>query len=94
MRSGTTARAGSGRRSSCGTRRARWPSRGTRAGYEIGREPTRVDVTFTEDGAGSTSVRLVHTGWEVWGAEAPETRSGYDGGWVEVLAGYVARLGG
>jgi uncharacterized protein YndB with AHSA1/START domain len=63
-------------------------------GYEVGREPTRVDVTFTEEGAGSTSVRLVHTGWEAWGAQAQETRSGYDGGWVEVLGGYVARLGG
>jgi len=61
-------------------------------GYEAGRAPTRVDVTFAEETPGTTTVRLVHTGWEVWGAEAEETRAGYDSGWVEVLGGYVARL--
>jgi uncharacterized protein YndB with AHSA1/START domain len=63
-------------------------------GYEVGRAPTRVDVTFIEGTPGTTTVRLVHTGWEVWGADAEETRAGYDSGWLEVLGGYVARTSG
>lgn len=52
-----------------------------------------VEVTFTPQGSG-TRVRLVHTGWETLGAEARETRDGYDQGWNPVLAGYAASLGG
>jgi hypothetical protein len=58
-------------------------------GWDEGRDPTRVDVTFTATDDG-TEVRLVHTGWEGWGAEAEEGRAGYAEGWPVVLSGYVA----
>ena len=61
-------------------------------GFYDGREPTTVVVTFTETGPGTTELRLVHSGWEVWAAEARATRDDYDGGWIEVLACYVARV--
>ncbi len=59
-------------------------------GWDEGAEPTRVDVTFTATGDGSTEVRLVHTGWEAWGDEAAQSRTGYAEGWPVVLSGYVA----
>ena len=61
-------------------------------GWDEGAAPTRVDVTFTRTGDGSTEVRLVHTGWEVWGEEAEQGRAGYDEGWPIVLSGYVAAV--
>ena len=63
-------------------------------GWDEGGEPTRVDVTFTATGDGSTEVRLVHTGWEAWGDEAVQGRAGYEEGWPIVLSGYVAAAGG
>jgi hypothetical protein len=60
-------------------------------GFEQGRTPTRVDVSFTAVADDETHVRLVHTGWELLGAEAAETRSSYAEGWLVVLGGYVAR---
>jgi uncharacterized protein YndB with AHSA1/START domain len=50
-------------------------------------EATRVDVTFTESGAGRTEVRLVHSGWERRpdGASARET---YDSGWDPVISSF------
>ncbi len=44
-------------------------------------KPTRVDVTFTENGVGGALVTLTHSGWEIWAAEAPDKRGGYDSGW-------------
>lgn len=47
--------------------------------------PTRVEVAFEAHGAGQTEVTLTHSGWEVWAAEAPDKRRGYDSGWDHVL---------
>jgi uncharacterized protein YndB with AHSA1/START domain len=48
---------------------------------------TEVEVTFTEEGAG-TRVDLEHRGWERLGAAADEKRREYDTGWDGVLALY------
>lgn len=61
--------------------------------WYVGRDPsqaTRVEVTFTEIGAG-TRVDLVHSGFEVLGGEADTIGEGYRSGWDLVL---VARYGG
>jgi len=63
-------------------------------GFEQGREPTTVVVTFTETEPGTTRLRLVHSGWEVWADEARETRDGYDSGWIEVLSGFTSKVTG
>ncbi len=47
--------------------------------------PTRVDVTFEDDGAGGTKVTLTHSGWEIWGEDAAAKRENYDSGWDFVL---------
>ena len=46
----------------------------------------QVELSFVADGEG-TRVELVHTGWEVLGPAAAETRAGYDTGWDFVLGG-------
>ncbi len=48
-------------------------------------KPTRVDVTFEDQGAGQAKVTLTHSGWEIWAKDAPNKRSGYDTGWDFVL---------
>ena len=45
---------------------------------------TELEVRFAPDGDG-TRVDLEHTGWEILGDEAVETRGQYDGGWQGVL---------
>ena len=60
--------------------------------WHPGRSPdiaTQVNVTFEADGAG-TRLTLTHSNWEALGEEAVQTREGYDGGWVKVLARYEA----
>ena len=52
------------------------------------RVPTRLEVTFTPTGAG-TRLELIHSGFEVYD-DGSETHANYDGGWDQVLAGYVA----
>jgi uncharacterized protein YndB with AHSA1/START domain len=52
-------------------------------------QATELDVRFTAEG-GRTRVELVHSGWEILGARAPESRTGYDAGWGEVLGFYEA----
>lgn len=49
--------------------------------------PTQVTVTFQPEEAG-TRVELKHDGWEVFGDQAEERRSGYDDeqGWTMVLS--------
>lgn len=47
-------------------------------------DATHVEVTFTGTGDGTT-VRLVHTGWQVLGDRAPEVRERYVTGWGMVL---------
>lgn len=52
------------------------------------REPTQVEVVFAAVDGG-TEVRLTHTGWEVLGADAAESRAGYVEGWPPVLQRFV-----
>ena len=57
-------------------------------------EATRVEVTFTQDGPGSTVVRLVHSGWE-GRPDGATAREGYDSGWEPVIGSFartVARV--
>lgn len=54
-------------------------------------EETQVAVMFRR-GEGETEVELVHTGWEVLGDEALDTRNGYDGGWAVVLGRYAGEM--
>ena len=67
------------------------PPSGVRFTWHPGRGPEtaqEVEVTFTADGDG-TRVELTHTGWDVLGEKAEETRSGYDSGWGLVLGRYT-----
>jgi uncharacterized protein YndB with AHSA1/START domain len=52
---------------------------------------TRVEVTFTENGPGSTVVRLVHSGWERR-ADGASAREGYESGWEPVIGCFAERL--
>lgn len=45
---------------------------------------TELEVRFAPEGDG-TRVDLEHSGWEILGAEAADTRGQYDGGWQGVL---------
>lgn len=49
---------------------------------------TELTLTFTPT-EGGTRVVLDHCGWEVFGDEGAEHRSGYDTGWNGVLAEFV-----
>ncbi len=51
-------------------------------------EATRVEVTFTQDGPGSTVVRLVHSGWERR-PDGAAARDGYVSGWEPVIGSFV-----
>lgn len=51
-------------------------------------EATRVEVTFTQDGPGSTVVRLVHSGWERR-PDGASAREGYDSGWEPVIGRFA-----
>lgn len=51
-------------------------------------EATRVEVTFTQEGPGSTVVRLVHSGWERR-ADRASAREGYDSGWEPVIGHFA-----
>ena len=52
-------------------------------------EATRVEVTFTPDGPGSTVVRLVHSGWE-HRPDGPSAREEYHSGW-DLVIGHFAQ---
>ncbi len=61
--------------------------------WHPGREEStaqQVEVRFTPSAGGST-VSLTHTGWEVLGDVAAETRDGYDSGWEFVFVQHYAR---
>jgi uncharacterized protein YndB with AHSA1/START domain len=51
-------------------------------------DATRLELTFTASGDGSTVVKLVHSGWERW-ADGQARARGYNEGWDVVLASYV-----
>jgi uncharacterized protein YndB with AHSA1/START domain len=46
---------------------------------------TELEVRFAPEGDG-TRVDLEHSGWEILGAEAADTRGQYEGGWQGVLS--------
>jgi uncharacterized protein YndB with AHSA1/START domain len=52
-------------------------------------QATSVDITFHPTASG-TRVSLVHSGFEVLGKEARETRNGYESGWVGVFEHHFA----
>ena len=57
-------------------------------------QSTRVEVTFTQDGPGSTVVRLVHSGWERR-PDGASARESYNSGWEPVIGSFaetVARV--
>jgi uncharacterized protein YndB with AHSA1/START domain len=54
-------------------------------GYDEALE-SLVEVTFSDADGGGTQVDLLHTGWEVHGADAEQMASGYQEGWPIVLA--------
>ena len=59
--------------------------------WHPGREPDtaqEVEVTFAAQDGG-TLVTLTHSGWDILGEKAEETRSGYDSGWDLVLGRYT-----
>jgi len=66
----------------------RWdPPRGLAFTWHPGREPDsaqQIEVTFSAEGGGAR-VDLVHSGWDILGEKAAETRRGYDTGWDLVL---------
>jgi uncharacterized protein YndB with AHSA1/START domain len=49
---------------------------------------TEVDVTFTAEEGGGTSVRIVHRGWERLGARGPELQRRNRDGWAGVVPHY------
>lgn len=57
-------------------------------GYDEGLATT-VEVTFSDAPGDGTLVDLLHTGWEVHGAEAEKAVAGYQAGWPSVLEQFV-----
>jgi len=60
--------------------------------WHPGNEPgqaTQVDIHFVAAAEGGTTVDLVHSGWEVRGADAPGIAAGYTDGWKFVLGRFV-----
>jgi uncharacterized protein YndB with AHSA1/START domain len=51
-------------------------------------EETNVEVTFTQDGPGSTVVRLVHSGWERR-TDGATARDNYDSGWAPIIGRFA-----
>ncbi len=49
------------------------------------KEATQIHVRFDATDDGRTGITLVHSGWEVLGESAAETREGYKMGWSAML---------
>jgi uncharacterized protein YndB with AHSA1/START domain len=82
-----------GRTSDWGVISAWQPGERLAMSWHPGNEPglaTQVDIHFVAAAEGGTTVDLVHTGWEVRGADAPKIAAGYDDGWKFVLGRYAA----
>lgn len=82
-----------GRTSEWGIVSAYQPGQRLAMSWHPGREPgmaTQVDIHFAATAEGGTAVELVHTGWEVRGADAPKIAAGYNKGWKFVLGQYAA----
>ena len=54
---------------------------------------TVVEVRFTDNGDGTTTVHVEHRGFEALGDAGPATRDGFASGWQTVLAAYAAYAG-
>lgn len=52
---------------------------------------TEVEISFADDGAGKSSLTLIHRGWDNR-EDGAKWREGYHKGWDGVLAEYVATL--
>ncbi|PQA89133.1 SRPBCC family protein [Hyphococcus luteus] len=52
---------------------------------------TEVEVRFADEGAGKSSLTLIHRGWENR-EDGAKWRKDYDGGWDGVLGKYAAAL--
>ena len=57
-------------------------------------DATDVVITFDDDGAGGTVVRIEHTGWERLGADGQRWRDANAGGWSGLLPHFVAACAG
>ena len=82
-----------GRTSDWGIVSAYRPGERLAMSWHPGEEPamaTRVDIRFEPSPEGGTTVDLVHTGWEVRGAEGPSIAADYSPGWKFVLGRFVA----
>ncbi|MBM4203159.1 MAG: hypothetical protein FJ194_03285 [Gammaproteobacteria bacterium] len=53
---------------------------------------TLLQVAFDVIDASHTRLTLTHDGWEARGEQGPQIRNNYEGGWVEVLKGFVEAL--
>jgi uncharacterized protein YndB with AHSA1/START domain len=76
-----------GRRAVWGTVTAWDPPRGFVMTWHPGRDPRtaqEVELRFLPEGEG-TRVELEHRGWAKLGAQARETRRGYEDGWAHVF---------
>lgn len=51
---------------------------------------TELEVRFAPEGGG-TRVELAHSGWEILGEQATESRAAYDGGWPGVLGEFESK---
>ncbi|MEP5151738.1 SRPBCC domain-containing protein [Planktotalea sp.] len=61
--------------------------------WYVGRTPaegTQIHVTFLATDDGRVGVTLVHSGWEILGESALETRDMYQSGWSGMLNGCYA----
>jgi uncharacterized protein YndB with AHSA1/START domain len=72
------------------------PPRRVMLSWHPGRSPDmaqEVEVTFVPAGT-STTVELVHRGWQNLGEEAVAVRASYEGGWETVFLGAFAAKAG
>ncbi|ASP33360.1 SRPBCC domain-containing protein [Labrenzia sp. VG12] len=53
---------------------------------------TKISVSFEPNGDDTTSIRLVHSGWEALADEAAQIRERYSGGWCQVLQIHFAEF--
>ncbi len=52
-------------------------------------DATDVEITFSEAGDGSTTVEIVHTGWERLGVAGPAWRDSNEGGWAHLIPHFL-----
>ncbi|GJM39137.1 MAG: hypothetical protein DHS20C19_25040 [Acidimicrobiales bacterium] len=55
-------------------------------------EATQVEVQFEDGGDDTTTLHLVHSGWDRLGAAAAPRRTGNLAGWADVIPAYVGHI--